>query len=653
MSAKLEDIKFQLNEVPMLPGVYLWKNSEGEVIYVGKAKALRARMKQYVNFADDRAKIPMLVSQIDSFEYIVVENENESLILEKNLIDQHKPFFNADFKDDKSYPYIALTNDCMFPAIKYTREKKRKGVKYFGPYTNSRAARNMVEVLRRIVPLCSANCSEWKRINRQLSKKGDSVDEGYVYEIVSKNSSRPCFDSTVGLAPGICSAKVNRCEYLKNVALAHRFLQGSRDDVVNILTSDMQKCAENLDFEKANRVKQRIESVEALSEKQHIDLPNSSSLDVIGFHREETIAGVHVLMVREGKIVNSNEFVLNKGMDVPFEDLAHNFLLKYYTMSDTVANEILIRESQLFEDDFAGWLTDKLNSKHGAKVHFFEPRRGEKLDLLKMAEVNAKHTLVRHKVKSGYDDERTNEALLQLESALALNSPPMRIECFDISTNHGSYTVASMVVFTNGKADKSQYRRFKIRAELDESNDFLSMQEVMRRRYCKERMEDDRFGSKPNLVILDGGKPQLHAAQEIFKEFGIEDVALVGLAKRDEELFTTWSEEGPVVLPSGSASLYLVKNVRDEAHRFAITFHRELRRKGQTKSILDEIDGIGPKRKKALLKHFGGFKKLCAATEREIVESGVLSEDVAKEVWLVLDQYNNHKGLDEGCKNDE
>ncbi len=643
INKKLDDIKSQLSEVPMLPGVYLWKNDAGEVIYVGKAKALRARMKQYVNLSDERAKIPFLVSQIDSFEYVVVENENESLILEKNLIDQHKPFFNADFKDDKSYPYIALTTDCVFPAIKFTREKKKKGVRYFGPYTNSRAARNMVEVIRRIVPLCSTNCSEWKRINRQLSKKGSQNDEMFFYEVVTKNEKRPCFDSTVGLAPGICCAKVNRDDYMKNVELASRFLQGSRDDVLNILKDDMAKSADSLDFERAQRIKQRIESIEALSEKQHINLSQTTSMDVIGFHREETIAGVHVLIVREGKIVNSNEFVLNKGMDVPFEDLAHNFILRYYTMSDTVAHEVIIRQSDLFEEDFSFWLTEKLKSKHGAKVRFLEPKKGEKLDLLKMAEINAKHTLVRHKVKSGYDDKRTNEALLQLESALALPAPPMRIECFDISTNHGSYTVASMVVFTNGKADKSQYRRFKIRTELDEANDFVSMQEVMRRRYCKTRMEDERFGSKPDLVVVDGGKPQLTAAREIFEEFGIEDVSLVGLAKRDEELFTTWNDDGPVVLPSGSASLYLIKNVRDEAHRFAITFHRELRRKGQTKSILDEIEGIGPKRKSALLKHFGGFKKLCAASENDIVASGVLSEVTAKEVWLVLDQYNNHK----------
>ena len=641
---KIESIKKQLNEVPMLPGVYLWKDAEGNVIYVGKAKALRARMRQYVNFADDRAKIPMLVDQIDSFEYIVVENENESLILERNLIEQHKPFFNADLKDDKSYPYIALTTDCLFPSIKYTREKKRKGVKYFGPYTNSRAARDVIEVLRKVVPLCSSNCADWKRINKKVQTEKKKNPE-ITYEVCDFCDSRPCFDSTVGLAPGICCSKISRTEYLKNVALAEDFLNGNRSAIVDELTSEMKTCAAELNFEKALRLKQRIDTIYALGEKQHIDLTSNSSFDVIGFYREETIAGVHVLIVREGKIINSNEFVLNKGQDVPMEDLQHNFLLKYYSMSNAVGHEIIVREVFPTDEDMLGWLTEKLANKHGAKVHFFTPKRGEKLDLLNMAEINAKHTLLRHKVANGYDDSRTNEALLQLESALALDAAPMRIECFDISTNHGSYTVASMVVFTNGKADKSQYRRFKIRAELDEANDFLSMQEVMKRRYSKERMEDEQFGSKPDLIILDGGKPQLTAATDMFHSMGIHDIALVGLAKRDEELFVNWNDGSPVVLPSGSASLYLVKNIRDEAHRFAITFHRELSRKGQTKSILDEIEGVGPKRKNALLKAFGGFKKLCDASMEEIIESKAVPPDIAKEVWLVLDQYNNHKEI--------
>ena len=260
-----------------------------------------------------------------------------------------------------------------------------------------------------------------------------------------------------------------------------------------------------------------------------------------------------------------------------------------------------------------------------------------------MAETNARHTLMRYKVRTNYDDKRINNALLQLESALALDAPPMRIECFDISTIHGSYTVASMVVFTGGKPDKNQYRRFKIKTPLDEANDFLSMQEVMRRRYAPERLNDERFGSKPDLIILDGGKPQLTAALAMFEEMGIDDIAICGLAKRDEELFVPWQDTGPVVLPSGSASLYLVKQVRDEAHRFAITFHRELRGKGMTASILDDVAGLEPVRKKALMKHFKSFKNLKAASLEEIKAAKVIPEEVAEELVRVLAQYNERK----------
>lgn len=285
------------------------------------------------------------------------------------------------------------------------------------------------------------------------------------------------------------------------------------------------------------------------------------------------------------------------------------------------------------------WLTERLDNSHGAIVRFSVPERGEKRKLLDMATLNAKHTLMRYKVRSNYDDTRINDALLQLESALALDGPPMRIECFDISTIHGSYTVASMVVFTGGRPDKNQYRRFKIKAQLDEANDFLSMQEVLGRRYSPERMADERFGKKPDLLILDGGKPQLSAAIEQLGSMGV-DIPMAGLAKRDEELFVPWQESGPVVLPSGSSSLYLVKQVRDEAHRFAITFHRELRGKGMSASILDDVSGIGPVRKKALLKHFKSFKGLRSASLEELKDAHIVPEDIAEELFLVLQQYN-------------
>lgn len=628
---KLERIKRELSEVPALPGVYLWKDASGQVIYVGKAKQLRARMRQYVNFQDDRAKIPLLVEQIDSFEYIVVDNEHESLVLEKNLINQHSPFFNADFKDDKSYPFIALTKGDVFPAIKYTREKHRPDTRYFGPYTDSRAARDMVDIARRVVPLCACSCADWRQMKRRLDKDPLAL---------LSLDARPCFDAHVGLGPGACCGRVTPEEYALNVKRITRFLSGHHREFVDELTSEMRRAAEDLDFERAGRVKARIDTINSLADKQHAVSSRNLDADVIGFYREETVAGVHVFMVREGRIMNSNEFVLNRGFDVPDQDLLHNFLLRYYDTTTSIPHEVIVREDPDDVEVMQEWLTGKLNSPHGAKVRFVAPRKGEKAELVVMAETNAKHTLMRYKVRTNYDDKRINDALMQLESALALDAPPMRIECFDISTIHGSYTVASMVVFTGGKPDKNQYRRFKIKTPLDEANDFLSMQEVMSRRYAPERMADGRFGSKPDLIILDGGKPQLAAVLAMFGEMGIDDIAVCGLAKRDEELFVPWQDSGPVVLPGGSASLYLVKQVRDEAHRFAITFHRELRGKGMTASILDEVWGMGPVRKKALLKHFKSFKNLKSASLDQIKEAGVVPEDVAEELYRILRQYN-------------
>ena len=634
LEQKIARIKRELANVPALPGVYLWKDKNGQVIYVGKAKQLRARMRQYVNFQDERAKIPLLVDAIDSFEYIVVENEHESLVLEKNLINQHAPFFNADFKDDKSYPFIALTMDDVFPAIKYTREKHKSGTRYFGPYTDGRSARMMLDAVRRVVPICAASCAEWRRLSRKMNK-------GDVDALLSENGNlRPCFDAHVGLGPGVCCGQIDPEGYRANVKRVVRFLDGHRDEFVAELEDEMMEAASELDFERAGRIKERIQAVNALSDKQHAVSAHNLDADVIGLFREETIAGVHVFMVREGRIMNSNEFILNRGSDVPDDDLLHAFLLRYYDATTSIPREVIVR--MLPEDDEAmsAWLTEKLASAHGAKVRFTSPRKGEKLELVELAEKNAKHTLLRYKVRTNYEDKRINDALLQLESALALDGPPHRIECFDISTIHGSYTVASMVVFTNGRPDKNQYRRFKIKTPLDEANDFLSMQEVMSRRYSDERMADERFGSKPDLIILDGGKPQLTAAMEMFEHMGRTDIALCGLAKRDEEIFVPWQDTGPVVLPGGSASLYLVKQVRDEAHRFAITFHRELRGKGMTASVLDDVAGLGPVRKKALIKAFKSFRNLKQASLEDIKAAHAVPEDVAEEVFLVLRQYN-------------
>ena len=392
----------------------------------------------------------------------------------------------------------------------------------------------------------------------------------------------------------------------------------------------MQEAAADLDFEKAARLKSRLTSLSDLDDRQQVTFPTSVNIDLIGIYREETISAACVFVVREGRTIRSVEFILDKGLDVSEEELVSGFLKRYYDETADIPAEVNLPIDLLDAEVLSEWLTQKRG--HNCVLH--HPQRGEKFRLLQMVSANARHALMRHMIRTGYADDRTNQALLQLESAFALDAPPLRIECFDISTLHGNFTVASMVVFTNGKADKSQYRRFKIRAELDEANDFVSMTEVLGRRYSPERMADERFGSRPDLLVVDGGKPQLTAAINQLNELGL-DIPVCGLAKSDEEVFVPW-DDTPIVLPTGSASLYLIKQVRDESHRFAITFHRELRDKAMTVSILDEIPGVGPKRKKDIMRHFGSFKRLKAASVEDISQVKGVSVNLAETIYEEL-----------------
>lgn len=617
----------QVAHVPTDPGCYLWKDAAGEVIYVGKAKNLRARMKQYVTLSDDRQKIPLLMQLVASFDYVVVQSEHEALVLERNLIEQYHPYFNVDFKDDKSYPYIAVTHGDVFPAIKYTRERHRAGTRYFGPYTDARAAREMIDTLRKVVPICNASCAGWKHVRRLLEKHPADSD---VIELVCAEKGRPCFDYHVGRGPGVCAGMIGREEYAKNVRRVERFLSGKRRELTDELKGDMAQAAAELDFERAGRIKRRLEVINGLDDRQQVVFPTSVDIDLIGFYREETIAGACVFVVREGRTVRTCEFILDKGLDVDEEELVSGFVKRYYDETSDIPAEVDVA----CDVEDAPVISEWLSQKRGRKCVLHRPQRGEKHRLMEMCVRNARHALMRYMMRTGYSDDRTNQALLQLESALALDAPPLRIECFDISTIHGKFTVASMVVFTNGHADKSQYRRFKIRAELEEANDFVSMSEVLGRRYAPERMADERFGSRPDLLVVDGGKPQLTAAMNQLEALGL-DIPVCGLAKADEEVFVPW-DDTPVVLPTGSASLYLIKQVRDESHRFAITFHRELRDKAMTVSILDEVEGVGPTRKKAIMRHFGSMKRLRAASVDEIAQVRGIPADVAQAVYDTL-----------------
>lgn len=614
----------QVGKVPTDPGCYLWKDADGVVIYVGKAKNLRARLRQYVTLQDDRAKIPLMMQLVHSFDYIVVGTEHEALVLERNLIAQYHPYFNVDLKDDKSYPFIAITKGDVFPAIKYTRERHRPDTRYFGPYTDSRAARETIDTLRKVTPICTANCTEWKRVKRLLDKQPEAID---TLGLICAQKGRPCFDYHVGRGPGVCAGMVSPEEYAKNVRRVERFLSGHRSDVVGELKQDMAEAAADLDFERAGRIKRRLEVIDGLDDRQQVVFPTGVDLDIIGFYREETIAGACVFVVREGRVQRTCEFILDKGLDIDEAELTEGFVKRYYDETADIPHEVDVAIDLPDGDVIGEWLT----KKRGKVCRVHRPQRGEKHRLMQTAARNARHALMRYMMRTGYADDRTNQALLQLESALALDAPPLRIECFDISTLHGTFTVASMVVFTNGKPDKSQYRRFKIRTELDEANDFVSMSEVLGRRYAPERMADERFGKRPDLLVVDGGRPQLTAAIEQLESLGL-DIPVCGLAKADEEVFVPW-DDTPIVLPTGSASLYLIKQVRDESHRFAITFHRELRDKAMTVSILDEVEGVGPTRKRAIMRYFGSMKRLRAASVEEISAVKGISESVAQSVY--------------------
>ena len=482
--------------------------------------------------------------------------------------------------------------------------------------------------------MCSAACPEWRRVTRALQSHPDDAP---IAQLILSGKGRPCFDASVGLGPGACSGDITPQDYRKNVRAIERFLSGHRREFAERITQEMRQAAAELDFEKAARCRDRLQTLNRVGERQQVVFPSPIDMDVIGFYREETIAGAHVFAVREGRTQRSCEFVLDKGKDVSAEELAEGFLKRYYASGADIPDEVDLAVEIEDADVPAAWLSER----HGRKVSVHVPKRGEKRHLLELAEQNAKHTLMRFMVRTSYEDQRINDALLQLESALALPAPPMRIECFDISTIHGKFTVASMVVFTGGRPDTSQYRRFKMHVDTGEANDFLCMQEALGRRYSPERMADERFGSRPDLLIVDGGKPQLTAALKQLGDLGL-DIPMAGLAKSDEELFVPW-DDTPVVLPSGSPSLYLVKRVRDEAHRFAITFHRELRGKAMTVGVLDEIPGIGPKRKKALMRRFGSIKRLREASAEEIAQTPGVPAEVARQIFETLRAWDEER----------
>ncbi len=589
----------KLKLLPDSPGVYIMKNAQGKIIYVGKAIVLKNRVRQYFQHNKQHtAKVRAMVSHIADFEIIMTHSEVEALILECNLIKKHRPHYNIALKDDKSYPYVKVTVQEDFPRVFLTHRVLKDGARYFGPYTNVTAVHQSLKLLRRLFPL---------RTCKRLQE-------------------RPCLEYHIRRCLAPCVGKVDKAEYDAMIRAVLLFLEGRTEDVEKELRYRMEKAAEAYHFELAARLRDQLLAVQKVAEKQNI-VTGAGDQDAIGMARDNLGVCVQVFFIRSGKMLGREHFLLGGSEDESDEAILTAFLQQYYHRATFVPREVLLPLELAPEDTklLETFLTEK---KHGSKVHLLCPQRGTKKDIVEMAAGNAQKYLADEAVKMHQADARTLGAVEELGRYLGLKKPPMRMECFDISHNQGSETVASMVVFEGGLPKKSDYRRFKLRTTEGKPDDFLSMREVTTRRYVGLPEEE-----LPDLIVIDGGKGQLSSALEIIRGAGRHmDVPVVGLAKQFELVFKEGESE-PVVLPRHSQALYLIQRIRDEAHRFAITFHRKLRGKRNLVSVLDHVVGIGPKRRQALWQHFGTLAKMQAASVEELAAAPGMNQPAAEAVY--------------------
>lgn len=574
----------KLKLLPESPGVYLMKDARGKIIYVGKAIILKNRVRQYFQSSRNQApKVRAMVSHIADFETIMTANEVESLILEANLIKKHRPRYNIRLKDDKSYPYVKVTVQEEYPRVFITRRVVRDGARYFGPYTNVTALRDSLKLLKRLFPM---------RTCRTMPE-------------------RPCLEYHIKRCLAPCVGKVTAEDYGAMIRAVLLFLEGRTDDVERELEHRMNLAAEAYHFETAARLRDQLTAVRKAAERQNI-VTGAGDQDAIGMARSAAGVCVQIFFIRGGKMIGREHFLLRGSEEESDADILRAFLEQYYNQATFVPREVLLpcAIDAAGQEIIERWLAEK---KGGGKVVLLTPQRGTKHDIVEMATGNAEKFLTDEETRRSLADEQTLGAVEELGRYLGLRKLPYRMECFDISHNQGQETVASMVVFEGGMPKKSDYRRFKIKSAEGKPDDFLSMREVTTRRYVGLPKEE-----LPDLIIIDGGKGQLSSALEIIRnEAGHKDVPVVGLAKQFELVFTEGNSE-PVELPRRSPSLYLIQRIRDEAHRFAITFHRKLRGKRNLVSVLDHIVGIGPKRRQSLWAHFGTLDKIKAASVDEL-----------------------------------
>jgi excinuclease ABC subunit C len=608
-----DHIRSQVETLPHKPGVYLMHDANGTVIYVGKAVDLHSRVRSYFQPSSwEHGKERSIASETVELEFIVTDSELEALILEANLIKQHRPRYNVRLKDDKRYPYIKITWADPFPKVFITRRMEQDGSRYFGPYTSSTAVHQTLDLLRRSFPYLTCN--------REITGQDE----------------RPCLYYDIKLCLGPCIGAATQEEYRAMIRRLTRFLEGHSDEVLADLEKRMHDAAEALNFERAAALRDQIQSAQHIVERQKIVSSITADQDVVAFAREEGDACVQIFFVRGGKLLGREYFVLEGTQDEDEQEVMAAFLKQFYDEAAYVPSEVLlparIEEALIIEQ----WL----RNKRGAKVSLRVPRRGQKRELVQMAAENATETLSALRAQWQADAHKHEQAMAEIQEALGLQQPPTRIECYDISTTQGTEIVGSMVVFVHGVPRKSDYRRFTVRS-VHGQDDYASMREVLERRFRRWRLatgetapggggKDVKGWAKlPDLLIVDGGKGQLSVAVEVLQGYDLLDkVPAVGLAKQREEIFLPGRRK-PVLLPQRSQGLFLVQRVRDEAHRFAITHHRQRRRRAGVASQLDSIPGVGPARRKALLKAFGSLDGIRAATVEQLAAVPGIPREVA------------------------
>lgn len=622
-----------LSNLPNSPGIYIFRDKYDRIIYIGKAINLRSRVRSYWNesSAADRPKLKIMVPKIHSLETIITKSEKEALILESNLVFKHQPRYNVLLKDNKSFPWLVINYDEEFPRLLPVRNiekfKKFSGAssknKYFGPYTNSGAMYENLELVRELFPLRRKKVPPFK--------------------------NRPCLNYDLGKCLGPCQGLVSRDDYHAMLSQVEILLKGHYQDLKFILEEEMNRASENLEYEKAAKIRDRIYALSHFNERQNV-ISQDERLDqdvfVLVFDEERDYACLQVFKTRAGKLINRDTLEFEFESDDKDEEILESVFLQYYSQipDQELPKEILLSH-KFSSEELQKSFEELLGERKGSKVTIHKPSRGDKLASIELARKNGKIILEKMKLEALEEKSKDiNLALENLRKELGLSSSPERIECFDVSHIQGTNVVGSMVTFIGGLPEKRFYKRFKL--SKDQNNDFESMAELVRRRYKIYSKENpiEADDSLPNLIIIDGGKGQLKAAKDILLELGLGYIKIIGLAKREEEIFFP-DEKKPVILDRKSPELFLIQRIRNEAHRFAISYHRNLRSKKSLESLLDEIPGIGPKKKKLLLEKFGTLKKIQEAKIEEIAELPSFSKELAENLFKNIKTHQKPNSL--------